>query len=216
MACRHSAHAPARRGRDAESPVGRRMRRVAMSGTAAVVAMALIGCGGGPRAVTASAQSRAVRPAQDAQGAAAASGPDGPAEGTTTSSGSGAAGSMAGSNESPGPAPFATAFAVSARFGSACVRPGERQTITITTLPEAVVAYHAQYSDGKDALDPGYYGGNSGGTTDARGVWTDSWVVSPAAPAGAVRVDVIGQSNDDRGYTLIFFDVADASGRCTS
>jgi hypothetical protein len=123
------------------------------------------------------------------------------------------------SKQKPGstePAPFPTTFAVAAKTAVACIDPGARQTITITTRPKTPVAYHAKYSDGKDALDPGYYGGNNGGNTDATGEWTDSWVVGRDAPPGRVRVDVVAQGTDGRGYTLIFFDVADASGRCES
>jgi hypothetical protein len=135
---------------------------------------------------------------------------------TPGSSTSKSATGSAGARPSPTPsAPFPTAFDVAARFGSACIRPGERQTITITTLSKTSVAYHATYSDGKNAFDPGYYGGNNGGVTDANGRWTDSWVVGAGAPPGRVKVDVVAQGNGGtRGYTLVFFDVADSVGKC--
>jgi hypothetical protein len=132
----------------------------------------------------------------------------------TSKSATGSAGARPSATPS---APFPTAFDVSARFGTTCIRPGERQTITITTLSKISVAYHATYSDGKNAFDPGYYGGNNGGVTDAQGRWTDSWVVAAGAPPGRVKVDVVAQGNGGtRGYTVVFFDVAGSSGKCGS
>ena len=84
-----------------------------------------------------------------------------------------------------------TAFDVSARVDSACLSPGERQSITITTRPETPVAYHAKYSDGTNAFDPNYYGGNNGGNTDLAGSWADSWVVKAGAPPGRTRLIAI-------------------------
>lgn len=187
---------------------------------AVVPAITLLAFGGdqgaaSPRAVTSSTGLTSQN--QPGSGGAAPTTINLDENGTTSSSGANE--SKSGSDNPSTPrasAPFATAFDVSARFGSACVRSGDRQTITVTTRPGAAVAYHAQYSDGKDALDPGYYGGNNGGTTDDLGMWTDAWVVAPSAPPGRVRVDVVAQANEERGYALVFFDIADSSGRCAS
>jgi len=190
-------------------------------GTVGVVAVALAMSGGEPGATShASAPSPTARvsPGQSGRLGAPPSTTEGRANGSSATADSIATGSGSGGNQpSARPSsPFPTAFDVSARFGSDCVRPGERQTITITTLPTIGVVYHAQYSDGKNALDPGYYGGNNGGVTDDEGRWTDSWVVGAGAPPGRVRVDVAAQGNDGRGYTLVFFNVADATGKCPS
>ena len=46
------------------------------------------------------------------------------------------------------------------------------------------------------------------------GVFTDSWAVSPKAPSGPARVDVIIGWKGKWGYVGPRFAVADQSGRC--
>lgn len=104
---------------------------------------------------------------------------------------------------------------VDARFASACVKPGDAQTITVRTTPGSAVVYHAVYSDGKHAGDPDYYGGNHGGAANDSGVWSDTWVVGAGAPPGTVLVDVIaGRPQEEAGSVQGSFEVADAQGQC--
>lgn len=90
------------------------------------------------------------------------------------------------------------------------------QTVTIRSKPEIGVAYHAIYSDGKDAFEKGYYGGNNGGRTDGRGIWTDQWVIGSEAPPGRVAVDVVAQepSTGDTGHAQTSFMLAGDDDDC--
>lgn len=98
-----------------------------------------------------------------------------------------------------------------------CVRPGGTQTITVDTGESGSgVVYDTVYSDGKTGLAEDHYGGNNGGHTDDSGTWQDRWAVSPEAPAGEARVDVLTTSADGRtGAARDTFRVADALGRCS-
>jgi hypothetical protein len=98
---------------------------------------------------------------------------------------------------------------------SSCVRPGTVQTITITSDPGVSVIYHATYSDGRTARDPGYYGGNEQGTTGATGTWKDSWLVAAGAPPGRVTVDVVATNGSVVARFQTSFSVAGATGACT-
>jgi len=118
----------------------------------------------------------------------------------------------------PGTTPTTTVHTgvpIQVTLGSACVRPGGTQTITIVTEPKSGVVYDAVYSDGKSGASPGFYGGNQGGHTDDHGVWKDTWVVGAAAPPGPVRVDVLAVTPKGKGYTDPWFAVAGPTGKCT-
>jgi len=126
---------------------------------------------------------------------------------------SNAAPSQAGGSPTPkGGLPIQVSLA------AACVRPGTPQTITITTQPNAGVAYNSVYADGNNSRDnkDNYYGGNKGGKTDATGKWSDSWTLSAKAAPGPVHVDVVGlASSGQSGYTTAGFAVAGPDGRCS-
>lgn len=77
---------------------------------------------------------------------------------------------------------------VETTLGSTCVRAGGNQTVTFKLVPGSGVAYNSYYSDGKNGLDEGFYGGNKGGIVQADGQWTDTWTIAPHAPPGKVRV----------------------------
>lgn len=95
-----------------------------------------------------------------------------------------------------------------------CARPGDLQTIVISTDPKAGVVYDAVYANGKYGASKDYYGGNNGGQTDGNGTWRDSWTIGAGAPRGPVRVDVLGITRKGRGYAAAWFAIGDASGRC--
>ena len=118
--------------------------------------------------------------------------------------------------------PWKPEVPVKATVSPRCVHPGDTVTLTVTTKPEAAVAYQAVYSDNKGGAEPptgGGYGGNDKGNTESAGEYTSSWVVAPHAPAGPARVDVIiawaAKKEAKWGYDGPKFEVADApDGSC--
>lgn len=76
----------------------------------------------------------------------------------------------------------------------ACVAPGQSLTLTVNTgKPYAGLVYLAWYAGGKTGAPPPWgdgFGGNSGGPSDAAGLYSDTWVVRADAPVGKGRVDV--------------------------
>lgn len=104
---------------------------------------------------------------------------------------------------------------MTAELKESCVRPGGKQTITIRTEPESGVGYDAIYSDGKGGAMEGHYGGNKGGQVDEDGTFTDTWVVAPNAPAGQVKVNVLGgKMGYEHAEAYAYFSVADLTGKC--
>jgi hypothetical protein len=107
---------------------------------------------------------------------------------------------------------------VASEVTPACVTPGGRATVTVKTEPNIAVAYHAMYAGSRGGATPPYgsgYGGNDKGMTDGEGRYSSSWIVSPQAPPGPARLDVIVAAPGDRwGYDDPPFRVADSSGRC--
>lgn len=104
---------------------------------------------------------------------------------------------------------------VKASLAESCVRPGGRQSITILTRPDSAAGYDTVYSDGRSGITEGHYGGNGGGRVDESGSWSDTWVVSPHAPAGKVRVNVLaGHIDYGTAEATLFFAVADVTGNC--
>ena len=101
----------------------------------------------------------------------------------------------------------------------ACVRPGGTITLTVTTDPQASVAYNAFYSDGSGGGPPPYgagHGGNDGGLAGEQGRYADSWTVAATAPSGKASVEVIAGSNGKFGKTSVPFEVGDAAtGQCS-
>ena len=112
---------------------------------------------------------------------------------------------------------ISTGLPVKASLSSSCVKPGDKQTVTVDIGQEGGVAYNSYYSDGKTGGSDGFYGGNNGGNTDKVGRYTDTWVIAPNAPAGAVLVDVVAIARTetfDRGQTHVTFKVAKPNGTC--
>lgn len=89
--------------------------------------------------------------------------------------------------------------------------------IVVRTQPKYAVAYNAEYAGTKGGAPPPYgsgYGGNDKGYPNPDGVYRSSWVVSPQAPAGPARVDVIVADGEAWGYDNPDFAVAGPSGTC--
>jgi hypothetical protein len=97
------------------------------------------------------------------------------------------------------------------------VRPGNTETVTITTGRSTGVVYDAVYSDGKYGDPPKGYGGNKGGKTDVTGVYRDTFTVATGAPRGAVQVNVgviqLAKPHA-KGFANAYFSVADSAGKC--
>jgi hypothetical protein len=113
--------------------------------------------------------------------------------------------------------PYDTPIPVDASVEPTCVPAGGMATLTVRTKPEAAVGYQAIYSDAKGGGPAPYgagYGGNDKGFAQEDGVYSSTWVVSPKAPAGTGRVDVIIGWKGKFGYDDPAFRVADASGGC--
>jgi hypothetical protein len=99
----------------------------------------------------------------------------------------------------------------------ACVRPGGTMHIVVHTgSPYAAVAYLAVYSNGKSGAKQAGddLGGNNGGMTAPNGDYTDSWVVSPKAPAGPARVEIRVGSPSGQQSASASFRVASVAGVC--
>jgi hypothetical protein len=100
-------------------------------------------------------------------------------------------------------------------LGSPCIRAGDKQTITIETVAPSAVGYDSYYPDGKSGLSEGFYGGNNGKSLETEPVWTDTWVVNPAAPPGTVRVIVQGVSVKTSPNQLeVFYDLKRPTESC--
>ena len=109
-------------------------------------------------------------------------------------------------------------FPMTASLDRDCVVPGGNVTIFIEAGENTGVGYHAVYAGGEGGADPPYghgHGGNSGDLTDERGRYQDTWVVSPTAPIGPARVDVVAGRNGGFSTTVLNFEVADPTkGGC--
>ena len=118
---------------------------------------------------------------------------------------------------SPFPTPWTPEIPVQATIEPSCILRGGTATITIVTQPKAGVAYHAVYAGTEGGAPPPYghgHGGDAGGYTDAQGRYTSTWVVSPTAPVGPARADVIVGWDEKWGYAGPGFAVAGPSGTC--
>ncbi|HEY7873805.1 MAG TPA: hypothetical protein VIG64_01655 [Actinomycetota bacterium] len=99
----------------------------------------------------------------------------------------------------------------------ACVERGRTATIEVKTKPKGALGWQAVYSDGLGGSDPpfgGGYGGNDKGFASEQGTYSATWVVSPTAPAGRGRVDVVVGYRGEFGYDGPHFAVADDEGNC--
>ncbi|HVF74327.1 MAG TPA: hypothetical protein VM938_04710 [Acidimicrobiales bacterium] len=189
---------------------------------AVVVALALAGCGGNDdddatpapgdtNASSSSTSSTTTAPAQAAEG--------GVTRGPATQSGPSTA---TGGDFKAQPGPTGTdpnaakpKHPLKVSLGSPCIRAGEKQTITIETVSPSAVGYDSYYGDGKSGISEGFYGGNNGKSLENENVWTDTWVVNPAAPPGTVRVIVQGISVRTSANQLeVFFDLKRPTENC--
>lgn len=115
--------------------------------------------------------------------------------------------------------PYETELDISAEVVDPCVRPGDEVVIRAEGPPEAATVYQAVYSDGKAGSPPPFgagYGGNDKGYTSKEGEYLSTWTLSPTAPVGPARVDVIMGFDGKWGYAAPHFAVADADGSCPS
>lgn len=119
----------------------------------------------------------------------------------------------------PGPSPFAFPWAreipTKASIAPRCVPPGGRLAIEVVTQAGAAVAYQAVYADSGGGGSPPFgagYGGNASGFADEAGRYRSAWTVSPGAPAGPGRVDVVVGHRGRWGYGGPTFEVAGTAG----
>jgi hypothetical protein len=83
-------------------------------------------------------------------------------------------------------------------------------TLVVNTNPKAAVGYQAIYSDNHGGGPPPYgsgYGGNDKGLADDSGRMRSTWVISPSAPTGIARVDVVVGWQGKWGYQSLTFHV---------
>lgn len=116
----------------------------------------------------------------------------------------------------PSPNPFVTPFPadaivlVDAVLTPVCANNGTVMTLVVETNSEAGVGYQAIYSDNGGGGPAPYgsgYGGNGKGLADKSGHFRSTWVISPSAPAGAARVDVVVGWRGKWGYESLTFHV---------
>lgn len=95
----------------------------------------------------------------------------------------------------------------SASLDRTCVVAGGSVTLSVRTgQPYAGLIYLAYYAKDKTGAAPPWgdgYGGNSGGPSNAEGVYSDTWVVRADTPPGPARVEVtVVYDSDGRKRTL--------------
>lgn len=113
--------------------------------------------------------------------------------------------------------PYKNTVDVETSVAPLCVEHGETIKLSVTTPPEAALAYQAVYSDNKSGAGAPFgegYGGNDKGYADGSGHYTSTWVVAPHTPAGRARADVFVGSEGKWGYASSRFAVADENGDC--
>lgn len=111
----------------------------------------------------------------------------------------------------PEPPPHSD-FPLEASLAKTCVLPGGEMTITVKAGRKTGVGYHAIYAGGQGGAEPPYgegHGGNGGDLTDENGRYRDTWVVSPTAPIGPARVDVVAGRDGGFATAVLRFVVAD-------
>ena len=192
---------------------------------AGLLVIALIAAGCGPNAST------RTLPVRDAAGRARATSRPAaspPTKGrrvvssrTSSSKAAVRVGGATSNRKTPGPRPIHLPWKlevpVSGSVRPECVIRGSAVVLSVHTKPGAAIGYQAVYSDngpgGPPPMGDGY-GGNDKGFAAADGSFTSSWAVSPKAPSGPARVDVIVGFRGKWGYAGVKFAVADASGTC--
>jgi hypothetical protein len=195
------------------------LRRLVRTACVLALAIAAAGCGGGTvpgaRATDPSSPDAAAA-IRSAMAAAQSPGPTLPVPAQTQPA---PRATQAVVNPSPSPPQFEweSTLPVEATLSPLCVRPGGTMSIVVQTRPKYAVAYNAEYAGTQGGAPPPYgagYGGNDKGYPNPDGVYRSSWVVSPQAPAGPARVDVIVADGEAWGYDNPDFAVAGPSGTC--
>lgn len=139
-----------------------------------------------------------------------------PKNGSAPGAGSGPANSKtSGAQPSTGDVTAAPPVALEVVLGSACVKAGETQTITINAPGNSAVGYDTYYADGKSGLSDGFYGGNNGRVMPPEGTWTDTWLVEPTAPPGRTKVVVqAARVGNKAAMREAYFELVAATGVC--
>lgn len=193
------------------------------AGAVAVAAAALLAaCGGSDKpAPKASAASSAPAvnividgtPTAGPSGAAGTGGSGttapGSSPGTTSAPGGGdvpGSSPADGTSATPSTAPSKTHIELDATLSKTCVRPGDSQTLTIKARPRMRVLVNTGYADGKEGSVHG--GRFTDGSTDANGVYTVTWLVSPAAPPGEAATNTAAVDDFGTGTKRLPFRVA--------
>lgn len=138
--------------------------------------------------------------------------PSGPAAASKKPAVSSPAAPTAEPSPNPYTMPFQTdpSVLVDAVLTPVCADNGTKMTLTVKTNPEASVGYQAIYSDNGGGGPAPYgsgYGGNGKGLADDQGRFKSSWVISPSAPDGYARVDVVVGWAGKFGYEALTFHV---------
>lgn len=110
-------------------------------------------------------------------------------------------------------------FPIGVTVSPLCVERGGEMAIRVETgRPDTAVAYLAFYAGEESGAPPPYgdgHGGNSGDMTGGNGRYEDTWRVSPTAPVGPARVEVMAAYNSEKSTELVRFEVVDVgTGGC--
>jgi hypothetical protein len=172
------------------------MRR-ALTTLVLVAAVLAGGCGQQHRS-TATAARPAGNTSTTSSTAPGASNGSGAATTTTAKSGASTAGSggattptTAAGFQTPTTLPESD-FRSTAKVSKACVGPGGKEILTVSTRSQSAVAYTALYADGKN------HGGNHGGISGPDGKFQDTFVIDGTAPKGQATVYVSITSPDGK------------------
>lgn len=110
-------------------------------------------------------------------------------------------------------------FPIGVTLSPLCVEQGKEMKITVETgRRDSGVVYIAFYAGEESGGPPPYgdgHGGNSGDMSDSKGRYQDTWVVSPTAPVGQARAEVMAGQGGMKSTALVRFEVvARGSGGC--
>lgn len=110
-----------------------------------------------------------------------------------------------------------TTVPVTAVVRPECVVRGTAATLEVNTNPEASIAWHARYAGNEGGAEPPFgegHGGDGSGKADASGHYRSQWTVSPDAPTGPARVDVVVGWEGEWGFDDPVFHVVDEATDC--
>lgn len=89
-----------------------------------------------------------------------------------------------------------------------CIRPGEKQSITLTTEAEANVGIAITYPDGKPSTE------TPRGVTNKKGTYTGSWSIPADAAAGTARVTLLAAKEKKTGSEDLTFTLVPQGASC--